>query len=245
MIKGRFEVKFATTVEELDEVYKLRYEDLVLEYDDTQSAPNGRDISDYDRYAKHLIVKDINTGEVCGYYRMITSDALRGSDKFVCEEEFDIDGLKATGEKICEFSRAVIKKQYRGGVVLLLLWKFILDYMAENNYRFMVGDASFKGTDREQYREEISYLINNYCADASFNILTRDTLPPMIISDTTDVCANEVLRKLPPLIRAYVAVGAKVASQPFTDVRFGSVDVFILVDMKNCNEAYVRKLRGV
>lgn len=240
MINERFEVKFATTRQELDELYKLRYEDLVLEYN--PSAPNASDESAYDKFAQHIIVKDIITGQICGSYRMITSEAAIGGNKFVCEEEFDLDTLKAQGDKICEFSRAVIKKEFRGSAVLFLLWKFILNYMFENNYRYLVGDASFFGTDREVYKEEISYLINNYSCDEKLNITSRDTLPPMQFIDTDNLNGRQILRKLPPLIRGYIAAGAKVAPQPFSDFKFGSVDVFILLDLQNCNTDYVNRL---
>lgn len=240
MSNDRFIVKFATTRQELDEVYKLRYEDLVLEYN--RNAPNVSDESQYDKYAQHIIVKEVATGQVCGCYRMITDEAAVGGRKFACEEEFDIDSLKAQGDKICEFSRAVIKKEFRGGAVLLLLWKFILNYMLENNFRYLVGDASFFGTDREAYKEEISFLINNYRCDAALNIISRDNLPPMQLIDTSDLNEKQILRKLPPLIRAYLSVGAKVAPQPFTDYVFRSVDVFIVLDMQNCNTEYVNKL---
>lgn len=240
MNNERFEVKFATTRQEMDELYKLRYEDLVLEYN--QTTLNANDQSDYDDYAKHLIVKDLETGQICGYYRMITSDAAGGGKKFVCEEEFNIDTLKAQGDKICEFSRAVIKKEYRGSAVLLLLWKFILDYINENKYRYLVGDASFFGTDREVYKEEISYLVNNHCCDLSLNIISRDTLPPMQMIDTSELNGKQILRKLPTLIRGYIALGAKVAPQPFSDFKFKSVDVFILLDMQNCNTNYINRM---
>lgn len=235
----RFEVKFATTRQELDEVYKLRYEDLVLEYNQTPS--NANDESQYDKYAQHLIVKEVATGQICGYYRMITSESA-GDNKFVCEEEFDIDTLKAQGDKICEFSRAVIKKEFRGSVVLLLMWKFILNYIRENNYRYLVGDASFFGTDREVYKEEISYLINNHSCDAALNIISRDTLPPMQLIDTSALNERQILRKLPPLIRGYITLGAKVAPQPYSDFKFRSVDVFILLDMQNCNTDYINRM---
>lgn len=245
MREAKFEVKFANTPEEIAEVCKLRYEDLVMEYSTTELPADGNDFSPFDEYAQHLIVKELATGKICGYYRMITSLSAVDGKTFVCEAEYNLDKLKQTGENICEFSRAVIKKEFRGGVVLLLMWKFILDYMTENNFRYLVGDASFKGTDRERYREEISYLINNYCIDPSLEITSRDKLPPMEISDTSNLDGNEILRRLPPLIRGYVNVGAKVAAQPFVDFPFGSVDVFVLVDLKNCNEAYVQRLRRV
>lgn len=240
IIDQKFEVKFATTQQELDGLYKLRYDDLVLEYN--QSPSHTNDQSQYDKYAQHLIVKEVATGQICGYYRMITSQSAGSDNKFVCEEEFNIDTLKAQGEKICEFSRAVIKKEYRGSAVLLLLWKFILNYIRENNYRYLIGDASFFGTDREAYKEEISYLINNHCCDAALNIISRDTLPPMQFIDTSILNERQILRKLPPLIRGYIALGAKVAPQPFSDFKFRSVDVFILLDMQNSNTDYINRM---
>lgn len=239
MLNERFEVKFATTRQELEDAYKLRHQDLVLEYN--QTAPNVSDESQYDKYAQHLIVKDVSTGQICGYYRMITSEAA-GDNKFVCEEEFNIDTLKAQGQKICEFSRAVIKKEFRGSVILLLLWKFILNYIRENNYRYLIGDASFFGTDREAYKEEISYLINNHCCDAALNIISRDTLPPMQFIDTSELDGKQILRKLPPLIRGYIAIGAEVAPQPYSDFQFRSVDLFILLDMQKCNTDYINRM---
>ena len=49
-------------------------------------------------------------------------------------------------------------------------------------------------------------------------------------------------RNLPALIRAYQAFGAKFSKDSFTDRTFGSVDVFVLLDTQNYNQAYVNRL---
>lgn len=242
MKNARFSVGFATTQDELNAVYKLRYEDMILEYRNDNVNADEIDCNEYDSYAQHIIVKDNTTGQVVGYYRMISSDSLTDGKTFVCEEEYNLDHLKQTGDKICEFSRAVVKKEYRGGVVLLLIWKFILQYMLDNGIRYMVGDASFYGTDRDKYIEEISYLVHNYSADPSLHIKSRDILPPMELLPADKCNSKEVANKLPPLIKAYITLGAKIAPETFTDTAFGSVDVFILVDMQNCNMPYVQRL---
>ena len=242
MKNAKFSVGFATTQEELMGAYKLRYEDLVLSYRQDNVTELGYDTNSYDAYAKHIIVKENETGEIVGYYRMIESGDLSDGQTFVCEEEYQFDSLKRSGEKICEFSRAVVKKEYRGGVVLLLLWKFILQYMLDNGVRYMIGDASFYGTDRDVYVKQISYLVNNYAIDPSLNIRSRDTLPPMQLIDTSGSDDREMINSLPPLIKAYVTIGAKISHETFTDTVFGSVDVFILVDLHHYNEPYVKRL---
>ena len=242
MQNAKFSVGFATTQEELMGAYKLRYEDLVLSYRQDNVTELGYDTNDYDSYAKHIIVKEVATGEIVGYYRMIESGDIPAGKTFVCEEEYQFDALKRSGEKICEFSRAVVKKEYRGGVVLLMLWKFIMKYMLDNGVRYMIGDASFYGTDRDVYLKQISYLVNNYAIDPSLNIRSRDTLPPMQLIPTDGFDDREMLNSLPPLIKAYVTIGASISSETFTDTAFGSVDVFILVDLHHYNEAYVKRL---
>lgn len=243
MKNTRFYVGLATTDEELDEVFKLRYEDMILEYSSENVSQNQRDIQPMDKYAQHIIVKDLSKdGRIVGYYRMLCSDALAEDKKFICEAEYNIDGLKACDDKVCEFSRAVIKKEYRGGVVILLLWQFIIKYMREHNFRYLIGTASFFGTDRERYIKEISYLVNSYPIVDSYNITTRDTLPDMHLLNASDYDEKEVLRMLPPLIKAYISVGGKVSKQSFTDWAFGSVDLFVLVDLDNCNEAFINRI---
>lgn len=242
MKNAKFSVGFAVTPEELKGAYKLRYEDLVLSYRKDNVTEQGYDTNDYDEYAKHIIVKEVATGEIVGYYRMIESEHLPTGKTFVCEEEYQFDELKRSGDKICEFSRAVVKKEYRGGVVLLLLWKFILQYMLDNGVRYMIGDASFYGTDRDAYVNQISYLVNNYAIDPALNVRSKDVLPPMQLVPTDGFDERMMLNSLPPLIKAYITIGARISNETFTDTVFGSVDVFILVDLHHYNEAYVNRL---
>lgn len=243
MKNNRFFVGFATAPEELDEVYKLRYEDMVLEYCKENVVENCRDVQSYDEYSKHIIVKDLAMGGgIVGYYRMITGDALTHGKTFVCEEEFNIDCLKKRDCRIAEFSRAVIKKEYRGGIVVLLLWQFILNYMKANNYRYLIGDASFFGIDRDKYVKEISYLVNNYAISDEYAVTSCDVLPPMKLLEADEYDDKEVMRSIPPLIKAYVSLGGRVSKQTYTDLKFKSVDLFVLVDLENCNDAYLNRI---
>lgn len=243
---NKFLVKFAETQSELQQAFKLRYDDLVLEYSSGADNQKQMDYSPCDDYAKHVIVVQQDTNEVVGYYRLLLGNFLPKDGRFVCEKEYDLDTFKSIvgASCICELSRAVVKKQCRGGVLILLLWKFILNYMYDNGYRFLVGDASFFGTDRDAYANEISYLTTNYPAEPKYAIATRDTLPPMQMKDASEYDVEQTARNLPPLIKGYVNMGATIASQPFVDVPFGSTDVFVLFDAQNCNDEYVNKIRN-
>lgn len=240
MQSEKFTVKFAETEAEKNAAYLLRYRDMLCEYRKELAETDGLDITPYDQYAEQIICIDNETGEVVGCYRMITSDTLPKEEKFVCEEEFDISPLKQTGERIAEFSRAVVKREYRNSIVLMLLLRFIATYMRGANFRFIIGEASFFGTDKDKLQKELSYLAH-YHADSPYKIRSLEEKQVQILPKEA-LDAREVKRNLPPLIRAYLGFGAKVSEESFTDWDFGSVDVFILIDFENYNVAYVDRV---
>ncbi len=239
MEKERFTTKFAETLEENRKAYSLRYTDMLKEYRPELEIASGLDCTEYDKYAKQVICVDNENGQVVGCYRIITSEWL-GEKPFVCEEEFDITSLKNTGEKIAELSRAVVKREYRNTTVLMHLFRFIISYLREQGYRFIIGEASFFGTDKNVFAKEFSYLANLH-STKQFDIKAKEDYQVQLIP-TEQLNQPEIKRSLPSLIRAYLSFGAKVSKDTFTDKDFGSVDVFILLDTLNYNQAYINRL---
>ncbi len=240
MQSEKFTVKFAETEKERNAAYALRYRDMLCEYRPEIAKEDGLDITPCDAFAKQIICIDNENGEVVGCYRIITSDLLPQDGHFVCEEEFNIAQLKATGERIAELSRAVVKKEYRNSIVLMLLLRFIAKYIREENFRFIIGEASFHGVDKKEYQKELSYLAH-YHATEEYAITSLEEEQVEILPKEM-LNAAEIKRSLPPLIRAYLAFGAKVPTESFTDREFGSVDVFILIDFTDYNVAYVDRV---
>ena len=240
MANEKFSVKFAEGKEN-NAAYKLRYREMILEYRPDNVKDSGLDFSDYDKFAKQAICIDNETGEVVGCYRIITSDYLPKGARFVCEEEFDISKLKATGARIAELSRACVKKEYRSSMVLMLLLRFVIKYIKENDFKYVIGEASFYGTDKSVYQKELSYLAHYHSFDDNVGIKSLEE-DQVEILDKDDLDAFAIKRALPPLIRAYLSFGVKVSKDSFTDREFGSVDVFVLLDGENYNSAYILKL---
>lgn len=239
-MEQKFITKFAETEQEKLQAYSLRYTDMLKEYNPDVFIENGLDYTPYDDYAKQIVCIDTETNQVVGVYRVITSDTLPQGKGFACEEEFNFTQLKDTGEKIAELSRAVIKREYRNTMVLSYLLRFIITYLEENGYRFAIGEASFYGTDKSKYLKEITYLANLApITDFDITSVESEQVTPLPI-DQIDL--QETKRSLPPLIRAYLSFGAKVSKDTSLDLPFGSVDVFILLDLQNYNKAYIKRL---
>lgn len=239
----KFIVKFAETEQEKMQTYKLRYNELILEYCPDNTNDKQLDISGYDEYAKLAICIDNDSKEIVGTYRIITSDNLPMGKKFATEEEFDISFIKNSGERIAELSRAAVKKEYRGSVVLMLLLRFVINYLRNNNYRYVIGEASFYGTDKTLYQKEISYIAHNHY-NPNYNVVCLDK-EQIEILPKEELDFAEIRRKLPPLIRAYASFGAFLSKDFFCDYAFNSVDTFVILDYNNYNESYVNKFLGI
>ncbi len=239
----KFIVKFAETENEKMQTYKLRYNELILEYRPDNVFERGYDVTDFDEYAKLAICVDTETNEVVGSYRIITSDDLPKDKPFVSEGEFDISWLKNSGKSIAELSRAVIKKEYRGSMVLMLLLRFVIGYIKQQGYRYIIGEASFYGTDKMALQKEISYIAYNHF-NPEYKVESLDKNQVEILPREA-LDENAIKRSLPPLIRAYVSFGAFLSKETFCDYEFGSIDTFVLLDTANCNDRYINRFLGL
>ena len=230
--------------EELLQAQKLRYDELVLDYDSSKSK-DGTDASEYDDFCDHLIVKDLNNNKVVGTYRLMSSEHLIYKDKFISESEFDISKLKSCGQKILELGRAVVNKDYRQGTVLKLLWRGIMKYAKLHNIRYLFGMSSFHGVDENNYKNAFSKLYYNYLCDESIMCPAKSPCAKLNQLEKDEYSEKEAKLEMPSLIKGYLAMGCKVGKDVFLDYDFNSADVMIILDLENINMTYFNRMFGV
>lgn len=236
---GNYVLSLAHTEEEILNIYKLRYNDLILDYN-VNTKEKDIDKDEYDKSCDYLIVKDTKTNEIVGTYRLIQRKHLK-SNMFPSESEYNIDNLKNSKYNILEVSRAVVHKLHRDGLVIKLLLKGIFEYCKENDIRYLFGTASFHGNDVSKYELLFAYLFNNYLTNNDLKAIAKKDSTQEITS-TCNLSEAEVFRSLPPLVKAYLKMGASIGEGIYIDVPFNSIDVFVLLDLKNKNDKYINRL---
>lgn len=219
----------------LKQVFKLRYEEMIYEYDDTKDA-FGSDFDEYDKYCDHAVVIDKKRDEVIGTYRFIMKSQIKAlNEKFLLENEFNIDTLKDV--KLLEVGRACVKKEYRDGSAIMLLWKEAINYAIKNNVDIMLGTASFHGTCVNKYIDEISFILNKY----PYEKLCYAINNVYEIYEKTIENEKEIFRKLPSLIKGYMRLGSKFGKNVYIDKEFNSCDVLVITPIKEMNEKYLNR----
>src|SRR3569832_1938282 len=102
----------------------------------------GHDIDLFDDYCEHLLVRDGETNEVIGTYRVLTPAQALRAGSFYSDTEFDLTRLRHLRDRMVELGRSCVHRDHRHGGVILALWGALAEFMARNRLDTMIGCAS-------------------------------------------------------------------------------------------------------
>lgn len=228
--EGRYSVHFAHTIDELDEILRLRFEVFNLELAEglSRSYLTGRDEDGFDRNCHHLGVRDAESGRIVGTYRVQTGDMAAAGPGFYSAGEFNLASLPAELlDCSIELGRACIAADHRNTQVLYLLWKGLAAYLQHNNKRYLFGCCSLTGRNPHEGRALYEYLRREGFIHPEFNV---NPLPECICNADGGEPEYDA-PAIPKLFRTYLKFGARVCSAPAIDREFGTIDFLVLFDI--------------
>jgi len=205
--------RLATSVEELRQAQRLRFEVFNLELNEglEQSYATGRDEDPFDAVCDHLIVEYRPTGKIVGTYRLQTGPNARVYLGYYSAQEFEFSPYEPFRNEIIELGRACVHRQHRNLVVLGLLWKGIADYASRHQARYLFGCSSLTSQDSAVGAAAYTELCRHHLAPLEYQ-----TKPLGPFECPLEQLAAEP-PKIPKLLRAYVAIGAKICGPPALD----------------------------
>jgi putative hemolysin len=89
----------------------------------------GVDEDRFDAHCDHLIVRDRESGDVVGTYRILSPRGAEAAGGYYSEQEFDLARLHHLRPGLVEIGRSCIHADYRTGPVMMLLWGGLARYM--------------------------------------------------------------------------------------------------------------------
>jgi putative hemolysin len=182
-----------------------------------------------------------------GTYRLLRQEIAAGAGGFYSEGEFELRKLVARhpGQRFLELGRSCVLPEYRSKRTIEILWQGIWAYI--NHYRIgvMTGCASFHGTAPAAHAEALSYLAHNCRASLEWDVrAVSGRYCPMDLVPAEAIGMKSALAAMPPLIKGYLRVGAKIGDGCVIDHQFGTVDVFIVMPVKEIAARYVSYYSG-
>lgn len=221
--------RMARNAAEVTAAQALRFAVFNLELNEglAESFVSGLDADPFDEVCDHLLVEHIPSQRIVGTYRLQTGKRAGSSLGYYSEQEFDFSPYEARRDRIVELGRACVDRHHRNLTVLGLLWRGIAHYCGLNGGRFLVGCSSLSTQSPAVGASMYSELHRNYLAHPSWR-----TAPLPQYECPLDELAAE--RPTPPkLLRAYLAVGAKICGPPALDRKFKTIDFLTLLDLES------------
>jgi len=237
---GPYEVRMARNSQEVQSAQALRYQVMYAEKGgrpDLQKVKAQADIDQWDELAHHIIVLDTReqkalgkSPRVVGTLRLTSNKTLTQGQRFYTEGAFDLTGLRTHYDYLLELGRFCIDPDGRNGVILMLIWKFAMEFIITEKVEVMFGCASFPGTDIHAHQAALSYLYQNNLAHSG--LMPTPKVEHISLADIAvpDVDFEASTRGIPTLLRGYLKLGARVSDAAVIDPIFNTSFLCIYVD---------------
>ncbi|SDE90595.1 GNAT family N-acetyltransferase [Pseudomonas seleniipraecipitans] len=235
----RLQAERLTSPHALREAQALRFRVFSAEFNaKLKGAELGLDMDDYDLHCRHIGVRDLSSGELVATTRLLDHHAAAGLGRFYSEEEFALHGLRHLQGPILEIGRTCVDTAYRNGGTIAVLWAELAEVLNEGGYRYLMGCASIPMQDGGiQAQAIMQRLRERHLCTENLRAEPKTPLPALEL-------AGNVIAEMPPLLKAYMRLGAKVCGEPCWDKDFQVADVFILLKRDELCPRYARHFKA-
>ena len=222
----RYTLLLTTDPATVEAAQRLRHDVFSTEPGFTFDSATALDADRFDEYCDHIVVREDTTGELVGCYRMLPPPGAIAAGGLYTATEFDVRALDRLRPSMVEMGRAVVRADHRNGAVILMMWAGILAYLDRCNRLRGIRDLALG-----RYAATPELTVHPYRPVVLGGVGLDDIEPPEKAS-------------LPPLMRAYLRLGAQICGQPAHDPDFGVGDFPALLDKRRADIRYLTRLRS-
>ena len=246
---SRYKFEIATRASAIVECQRLRYQVFALEMGASlESAAEQIDSDPYDPFCRHLTVFDTVTGDIVACTRVLSDEDVPQAGGFYTQSEFKLGRLRSLSGKKLEIGRTCVHPEHRNGGAITCLWLGLAEFMLSQNYGYLFGCASVSMSDGGRQAHAIyQNALERNLVNLDLNVHPRVPLPKLNqpAMDATIELSDSVREILPPLLKAYLNLGAKICGTPCWDRKFNVADMLVLVNRANIAPRYVRRFLKV
>jgi putative hemolysin len=244
------EVRLARSAIEIEAAQRVRYRVFYEELGAKGAAALAVDRRDADRFdaiCDHLLVLDTalpgsELDRIVGTYRLLRDTVARANGGFYSADEFDLDGLVARHpeRRFMELGRSCVLPEYRSKRTIGVLWQGIWAYVNHHGVDVMAGCASFPGTAPAVHASALSFLVQNCRAVPEWDVrAVPERYNAMELLPREKVDARSALNALPPLVKGYLRLGARIGDGCVIDHDFSTIDVFVILPVDTISQRYI------
>jgi putative hemolysin len=235
-----YSTRLAGNPNEIRAAQSLRFEVFNVELNEglEKSYANGLDQDRFDAVCDHLIVEHLPSRQVVGTYRLQTGRNAANHLGYYCEQEFAFEVYEPLRRATIELGRACVHRQHRNLAVLGMLWNGIADYARQKGARYLFGCSSLTSQDQPAGASAYADLCRKHLVEPQWR-----TYPLGAFDCALNQLAAEPV-PIPKLLRAYLALGAKICGPPAIDRQFKTIDFLTMLDLNALQSSVRHKFFG-
>ena len=256
---GALRLVLSEAPDDIAAAQRLRYEVFAAEpgFSDRIGDPaTRRDADRFDDHCEHLLAIHDEHG-VVGCARLLPPPNAIAAGGWYSATEFDLGELDGIRAATVEMGRACVLDGHRDGTVTALMWAALLSHLDASGYRYLLGCVSVPlgGTgacvargsmlrgarDLLRDRHQAPWQVYPHRRATVDGRLLDEIDPPAAPGRGVRLPAATVL---PPLMRAYLRLGAQVCGEPAVDDDFDVGDFVTVLDVRQANTRYLDRLRA-
>lgn len=239
-LSGSLSVEIARTGQDLEACQRLRHQVFAGEMGaHLHSRRPGIDEDEFDAFCTHLMVRHSDSGQVVGTTRLLLDRDARRGHGFYSETEFNLDNIVTLPGTILEVGRTCIHADFRSRSALAILWSGLARMVDIHQVDYLIGCASIEMGNRGlAARALIERLAERYALADAQAVRPRLPLPPVEHGGPDEAVT------VPPLLKGYLRLGARVSREACWDPDFDVADLFVVLDRDNLERRYARHFMG-
>ena len=236
-------VEWAKHQDEVREAQRLRFEVFATEMGARlkESVP-GHDIDLFDDYCEHLLIRDAQSQQVIGTYRVLTPAQAKRMGSTYSDLEFDLTRLRPYRERMVELGRSCVHSAHRHGGVIMALWGALAEFMVRNKLDVMIGCASIPMLHQGVVSGEVAASIWHQLKQTHLAGIEDQVTPRLALP--VEQWSVETTFEPPALIKGYLRLGAKVLGAPAWDPDFNTADLPMLMKINEMPARYRKHFLG-
>ena len=205
---------------------------------DAPAAATGRDADEWDEHCDHLLVREEGSGEVVGTYRLLPPERAAALGRSYGDGEFDLSRHAPLRAGIVEAGRSCVHPDHRNGAVITALWAGVARYVLDRGATHLAGCASVPLADGGATAAGVWQAVRTrHLAPAHLRVV------PLLPFDVERPTPPERVA-MPPLLRGYLKLGARVCGRPAWDPAFGTADLYLLLAVDDIPVRVLDRLVG-
>ncbi|QIE55977.1 GNAT family N-acetyltransferase [Pikeienuella piscinae] len=247
--RGAYVARLAETPADIEAAQRLRHQSFIAGRGAVVEGvrAEGLDADQFDATCEHMLIEERRSGRLVCCYRMLPLGSGAEIGRSYSALHYDLCGLCAYPSPMMEMGRFCVHPDWRADPnVIRTAWTAMATHVEARRVEMLFGCSSFDGVEAEVYMDAFALLKARHLAPKRWlpRIKAPKIFPFARLLRRRRPDLKAAAAKLPPLLRAYLAMGGWVSDHAVVDNDLDTLHVFTGLEIGRVPKGRARLLRG-